>query len=82
MGNDNPYAALWTLIGAKLFSRPDGTSPLIDFNWSNSVNGENASLPGKAPFKPKVVPEPGPRSLFWLQEAADFGNGISTLTGY
>jgi hypothetical protein len=27
MGNDNPYAALWTLIGAKLFSRPDGTSP-------------------------------------------------------
>jgi hypothetical protein len=29
MGNDNPYAVLWTLIGAKLFSRPDGTSPLI-----------------------------------------------------
>jgi hypothetical protein len=25
MGNDNPYAALWTLIGA-LFSRDDGTS--------------------------------------------------------
>ncbi|MCK5634152.1 MAG: hypothetical protein KAI06_03660, partial [Anaerolineales bacterium] len=25
MGNDNPYAALWTLIGAKLFSREDGT---------------------------------------------------------
>jgi hypothetical protein len=38
MGNDNAYAALWTLIGAKLFSRPDGTSPLIGFNWSNSVN--------------------------------------------
>jgi hypothetical protein len=47
MGNDNPYAALWTLIGAKLFSRPDGTvldptvqgtSPLIGSNWSNSVN--------------------------------------------
>jgi len=40
MGNDNPYAALWTLIGAKLFSREDGTSPLIGFNWSNSVNNE------------------------------------------
>ncbi|MFN2221445.1 MAG: hypothetical protein ACK2UH_02760, partial [Candidatus Promineifilaceae bacterium] len=26
MGNDNPYAALWTLIGAKLFARDDGTS--------------------------------------------------------
>jgi len=38
MGNDNPYAALWTLIGAKLFSREDGTSPLIGFNWSNSIN--------------------------------------------
>jgi hypothetical protein len=42
MGNDNPYAALWTLIGAKLFSRPNGTSPLIGFNWSNSVN--NATM--------------------------------------
>ncbi len=38
MGNDNPYAALWTLIGAKLFSREDGTTSLIGFNWSNSVN--------------------------------------------
>jgi hypothetical protein len=35
MGNDNPYAGLWTLIGAKLFSREDGSSPLIGFNWSN-----------------------------------------------
>ncbi len=40
MGNDNPYAALWTLIGAKLFARPDGTTSLIGFNWSNSVNNE------------------------------------------
>ncbi|MBN1858667.1 hypothetical protein JW848_05610 [Candidatus Bipolaricaulota bacterium] len=40
MGNDNPYAALWTLIGAKLFSREDGTTSLIGFNWSNSVNNE------------------------------------------
>ena len=42
MGNDNPYAALWTLIGAKLFARADGTSPLIGFNWSNSV--DNATI--------------------------------------
>jgi hypothetical protein len=40
MGNDNPYAALWTLIGAKLFARGDGTTSLIGFNWSNSVNNE------------------------------------------
>ena len=40
MGNDNPYAALWTLIGAKLFARGDGMTSLIGFNWSNSVNNE------------------------------------------
>jgi hypothetical protein len=44
MGNDNPYAALWTLLGAKLFSREDGTSPLIGFNWSNSVNNESIEI--------------------------------------
>jgi hypothetical protein len=44
MGNDNAYAALWTLIGAKLFSRDDGTSPLIGFNWSNSVNNETMEI--------------------------------------
>ncbi len=44
MGNDNPYAALWTLLGAKLFARDDGTSPLIGFNWSNSVNNETMEL--------------------------------------
>jgi len=44
MGNDNPYAALWTLIGAKLFSREDGSSPLIGFNWSNSVNNETMEI--------------------------------------
>jgi len=44
MGNDNPYAALWTLIGAKLFSRDDGTSPLIGFNLSNSVNNETMEI--------------------------------------
>jgi hypothetical protein len=44
MGNDNPYAALWTLVGAKLFARADGTSPLIGFNWSNSVNNETIEI--------------------------------------
>jgi hypothetical protein len=44
MGNDNPYAALWTLIGAKLFSRSDGTTSLIGFNWSNSVNNETMEI--------------------------------------
>jgi len=42
VGNDNPYSVLWTLMMAKLFSRPDGTTPLIGFNLSNSVN--NATL--------------------------------------
>ena len=40
MGNDNPYACLWTLMTAKLFARDDGTSPLIGFNLANSVNNE------------------------------------------
>ena len=40
MGNDNPYACLWTLMTAKLFSRDDGTSPLIGFNLSNSVDNK------------------------------------------
>ncbi len=44
MGNDNPYSVLWTLIGAKLFSRPDGTSPLIGFNFSNSVDNATIEL--------------------------------------
>jgi hypothetical protein len=44
VGNDNPYAALWTLIGAKLFSRSDGSTPLVGFNWSNSVNNQTIEL--------------------------------------
>jgi hypothetical protein len=44
MGNDNPYAALWTLIGARLFSRADGSTPLVGFNWSNSVNNESIEI--------------------------------------
>ncbi len=44
MGNDNPYACLWTLLTAKLFSREDGTSPLIGFNLSNSVDNTTLEL--------------------------------------
>jgi len=44
MGNDNPFAGLWTLIGAKLFARDDGSSPLIGFNWSNSINNETIEI--------------------------------------
>ncbi len=47
MGNDNPYSVLWTLIGAKLFARPDGTSPLIGFNFGNSVNADTIELCGQ-----------------------------------
>jgi len=44
LGNDNPYSCFWTLMTAKLFSRDDGTSPLIGFNLSNSVNNETIEL--------------------------------------
>jgi hypothetical protein len=49
VGNDNPYAALWTLLGAKLFSRDDGSSPLIGFNWSNSI--DNGTLERTSQFR-------------------------------
>lgn len=40
MGNDNPYAIFWTLLTARMFSRSDGTTSLIGFNLSNSVDNE------------------------------------------
>lgn len=43
-GSDNPYHALWIMMMAKLFSRNDGTSPLIGFNWSNSINNRTMEL--------------------------------------
>jgi hypothetical protein len=43
-GSDNPYHAFWIMMAAKLFSRDDGTSPLIGFNWSNSINNETMEL--------------------------------------
>jgi hypothetical protein len=44
MGNDNPYSILWTLMTAKLLSRDDGSTPLIGFNLSNSVNNKTLEL--------------------------------------
>jgi hypothetical protein len=38
MGNDNPFAILWTLLAARLFSREDGRTSLIGFNLSNSAD--------------------------------------------
>jgi hypothetical protein len=43
-GSDNPYHALWIMLAAKLFSRDDGTSPLIGFNWANSINNQTMEL--------------------------------------
>ncbi len=40
VGNDNPYFIMWTLLTAKLFSRADGSTSLVGFNLSNSVNNE------------------------------------------
>ncbi len=43
-GSDNPSHALWIMMMAKLLSRDDGTSPLIGFNWSNSINNETMEI--------------------------------------
>ena len=40
MGNDNPFAVFWTLMGARMLSREDGTTSLIGLNFSNSVNND------------------------------------------
>ena len=44
MGNDNPYAVFWTLMAARLFSRENGSTSLIGFNFSNSVNNWTIEL--------------------------------------
>ncbi len=41
MGNDNPYTVLWTLMMARLLAREDGSTPLIGFNLSNSIDADN-----------------------------------------
>lgn len=42
MGIDNPYSIFWTLMTARMFARPDGSTSLIGFNLSNSV--DNATI--------------------------------------
>ncbi len=44
MGNDNPFSGLWTLMGARLFAREDGTTPLVGFNWGNSVDNRTLEI--------------------------------------
>jgi hypothetical protein len=43
-GSDNPYHALWIMTMAKLLSREDGTTPLIGFNWANSIDNRTMEL--------------------------------------
>ncbi len=64
MGNDNPYAVFWTLMMARLFSREDGSTSLIGFNFSNSVN--NATIEMSAEV----------RSAFGLRENVRFEHHI------
>lgn len=40
VGNDNPWFILWTLLTARLFARKDGSTSLVGFNLSNSVNND------------------------------------------
>jgi hypothetical protein len=47
MGNDNVFSILWTLMMARFFSRSDGSTPLIGFNISNSVNGATLKAMGE-----------------------------------
>jgi hypothetical protein len=48
MGNDNPYSVLWTLLAARLFARDDGTTSLVGFNFSNSVDNGTILLAAQA----------------------------------
>jgi len=44
LGNDNPYAVMWTLMTARLLSDRKGSTSLIGFNFSNSVNNETIRI--------------------------------------
>ncbi len=46
MGNDNPYAVFWTLMAARMFCREDGSTSLIGFNFSNSVDNATIEFSG------------------------------------
>ncbi len=48
MGNDNPYSILATFIMARLFFDKDGSSSLVGFNLSNSVNNKTIEISDKA----------------------------------
>lgn len=43
-GHDNPYFLLWTLLMARVFARPDGSTPINGLNPSNSVNNRTLEL--------------------------------------
>jgi hypothetical protein len=43
-GHDNPYFLLWTLLMARLFARPDGSTPIAGLNPSNSVDNRTIEL--------------------------------------
>lgn len=47
LGNDNQYAVYWTLMMAKLLAREDGSTPLVGFNLSNSVNAKTLKMAAK-----------------------------------
>ncbi len=65
MGNDNPFAGLWTLLGARLFAREDGSTPLVGFNWSNSVNNETLEIAAQV------------RQILGLEQAVRFEHHIT-----
>jgi len=44
LGNDNPYASMWTLMTARLLSDRKGSTSLIGFNFSNSVDNETIRI--------------------------------------
>ncbi|HAI20752.1 MAG TPA: hypothetical protein DCM14_02425 [Clostridiales bacterium UBA8153] len=43
-GHDNPYFLLWTFLMARIFARPDGSTPITGLNPSNSVNNRTLEL--------------------------------------
>lgn len=43
-GHDNPYFLLWTLLMARVFARPDGSTPITGLNPSNAVNNRTLEL--------------------------------------
>ncbi len=64
MGNDNAYSVLWTLLGAKLLSRANGKTPLIGFNYANSVNNDTIVLSAE------------PRKAFGFEQQVRFEHHI------